>query len=1030
MSRKTTITLVALFLTTLLFHPAAPFTLFPEADSFTTEVWKPIEIILTSTISYSNPYKNVDVSATFNGPGGLSMTMPGFWDGGSTWRIRFAPTQTGNWSYTTISTDTANTGLHNKTGTITVNAYTGTQDIYRHGFIRPSSNNRFPAHADGTPFYWLGDTHWMGFSYRERLNTSNDPDFTSMFKGMVDRRVSQGYTVYQAALFLGEWGDVSQQPTPNSGTYVEGGHHPWTGTGYQFLASSGTAQGDFTPYSAEHAIDGIADSKWESASSSFPQWARIDLGAAKALGRVETEFPSNQTWRYRLEGSNDDSTYSTLVDRTSGVTGQSFNDTVSGTYRYVRITITGAASGKAALNEFRVYDSSNALYNNRGLFEQINPAFFQNLDQRIQYIAGKGMHTHMGLDWGRYLQNSTTMVEGYKRAARYVLARYGAYPTSWFTAGEVRQSPYVDGWKAVMAHVDALDPYQRLNTVHNTTANINERGSTGYNMVMLQLGHQNCCSATRNIGFWKSQYDSTPTLPVLESEANYEQLNSSITATIVRETAWQAQVAGSFGFTYGSQGLWQATWDGSDNWQCFGSSCIPWYTAIDHVGGAQMTYVASFFKAIDWASLAPDNSAVTWDAGAPTSGTQQPYQKARADRSLLVAHIPTQTSLRTGTVNGLNAAKQYRAQWYNPRNGSYTLINGSITSVTSWSIPAPQDLNDWVLLFEEVTGTAPTFQPPTNTPIGSTGGTSFVTGVSANGTLRNNSTTYIGMKITIGGSNITVTELGRYFIAGNNQNHILKIIRVSDGAEIASTTISMGSGSIDGLGFKYAVLSPSITLSANTSYYIVSQETNGGDYWHDNLNTTLTTTTAAAINGSVYQNGASWVENGSAGLSYVPVNFKYTAGATTTSTPLPTVTVDDSVMGTAQNQFNYVGSGWGHCLGVSQCGAGDTANPPLYNISNSWNAVTNEYVTFTFTGTQIRFYGTIDTNLGIGAVSIDNGAETNIDFYSATRKGNQLLWTSPVLSAGTHTFKLRVTSTKNPSSTYTAIAVDRVDVLP
>ncbi len=70
----------------------------------------------------------------------------------------------------------------------------------------------------------------------------------------------------------------------------------------------------------------------------------------------------------------------------------------------------------------------------------------------------------------------------------------------------------------------------------------------------------------------------------------------------------------------------------------------------------------------------------------------------------------------------------------------------------------------------------------------------------------------------------------------------------------------------------------------------------------------------------------------------------------------------------------------------------------------------------------------MDPRNGKGAVSIDGGTETTIDFYAAARAGDTLMWSSPVLAQGTHTFKLRVTSTKNASSTGTTVTVDRVDV--
>ena len=135
---------------------------------------------------------------------------------------------------------------------------------------------------------------------------------------------------------------------------------------------------------------------------------------------------------------------------------------------------------------------------------------------------------------------------------------------------------------------------------------------------------------------------------------------------------------------------------------------------------------------------------------------------------------------------------------------------------------------------------------------------------------------------------------------------------------------------------------------------------------------------------------------------------------------LNVTTIDDAVLGTSANQFNYVGSGWSHC---SNCGT------TLYDQTNSWDAVSNDYVTVAFTGTQIKWYGTQDNHHGIGAASIDGGAESSVDFYAPQRAGDVLLWTSPTLTAGNHVFKMRVTGTKNPSSTGVYVVPDRVDII-
>ncbi len=140
---------------------------------------------------------------------------------------------------------------------------------------------------------------------------------------------------------------------------------------------------------------------------------------------------------------------------------------------------------------------------------------------------------------------------------------------------------------------------------------------------------------------------------------------------------------------------------------------------------------------------------------------------------------------------------------------------------------------------------------------------------------------------------------------------------------------------------------------------------------------------------------------------------------TPTPTPMPKIiTIDDSVMGTGQNQWNYVGSGWKSCTNCNE------TNPTVifYATSQHWDKTTNDTATLIFTGTQIKFFGVTASWEGIGAVSIDSGVETDVDFYSVNKTGDVLLWTSPVLANGIHTFKLRIAA-----DTY--IAVDRAEIL-
>ncbi|MEZ0333281.1 MAG: DUF5060 domain-containing protein [Gemmatimonadales bacterium] len=80
------------------------------AGTLSAAKWSTVEITLTAANQYSNPYTQTGVTATFSGPDGPK-TVNGFWDGGTTWKIRFTPTAEGTWTYLTRSTDPP-TGCH------------------------------------------------------------------------------------------------------------------------------------------------------------------------------------------------------------------------------------------------------------------------------------------------------------------------------------------------------------------------------------------------------------------------------------------------------------------------------------------------------------------------------------------------------------------------------------------------------------------------------------------------------------------------------------------------------------------------------------------------------------------------------------------------------------------------------------------------------------------------------------------------------------------------------------------------------
>jgi O-glycosyl hydrolase len=152
--------------------------------------------------------------------------------------------------------------------------------------------------------------------------------------------------------------------------------------------------------------------------------------------------------------------------------------------------------------------------------------------------------------------------------------------------------------------------------------------------------------------------------------------------------------------------------------------------------------------------------------------------------------------------------------------------------------------------------------------------------------------------------------------------------------------------------------------------------------------------------------------------TYVVSNATYTGAGSSTE-------VDDGATGTGQDQWAYTGSTWAGCTG-SACG--DPQD--LYAGTTHWDWSANDTATMAFTGGRVRLFGVTDTNEGRATVSVDGAAPTELDFYSASRHGDQLMWESPQLSGGNHTLTVSVSGTHNPQSTGSLIAIDRAEVDP
>lgn len=155
--------------------------------------WGVFERPFTSEREIADPLRDVRLTVHFTAPDGTARAVEAFWDGGRTWRARFCPDAFGTWRYRTDCSDAGAKGLHGETGSFECVASTEPNPLYRHGLPRLSFDRRHFVHADGTPFFWLGDTAWNGALKSEDA---------AWERYLSDRR-AKGFTVIQ--LVMTQW---------------------------------------------------------------------------------------------------------------------------------------------------------------------------------------------------------------------------------------------------------------------------------------------------------------------------------------------------------------------------------------------------------------------------------------------------------------------------------------------------------------------------------------------------------------------------------------------------------------------------------------------------------------------------------------------------------------------------------------------------------------------------------------------------------------------------------------------------------
>ncbi len=486
-------------------------------------------------------------------------------------------------------------------------------------------------------------------------------------------------------------------------------------------------------------------------------------------------------------------------------------------------------------------------------FTEVNPAYFQYADRRLQCLIDAGIVPAIVGSWGRGDCDGMAMagIDGMKRHWRNLIARYGAYPTIWIIGGESGGQLWTD----TAQYVRQIDPFHRPSTVHPFDSGRSQvTDETVISFDMLQTGHGDWSASTGAIPKLQAAYARTPAMPAIIGEHSYEGHMQTGWEDQQRYVFWSSMLNGAPGLTYGAAGVWHASVEGNPgianvyDW-------TTWTEGMNYPGSTQLGLGKQLLEQYPWHQLEPhpEWTSAGFAAGVPNG--------------VRFIYIPNRGIYNWNgiTVNNLLAGVPYSVFFFDPATGT-RFDQGIVTpAASSWNTPNVPSPQDWVLVMQAAS-TTPVVQadattgqaysgqlPPAGATFAKLSGPAWLT-INSSGSLTGTPAetdvglnTWIVSVVTQGGAaptyiqlQITVISASGIFFAENfnsysgNQNNT----QYQTGLKVAHTG-SVARWSNSGTSTMHAV-----DLSGSGNWAVM--------FYQDNV-ITLATAIAANTSGVTYQ---------------------------------------------------------------------------------------------------------------------------------------------------------------------------------
>ncbi len=317
--------------------------------------------------------------------------------------------------------------------------------------------------------------------------------------------------------------------------------------------------------------------------------------------------------------------------------------------------------------------------------EEVNPMFWQKVDQRIAYMNHKNIAVGFLLAWKEGQWSQFKDQTSRKRYCRYVAARYSAYNVVWIISGEYDEEPYLDPnsiqeWSELAMEIKKNDPHHRMITIHGT-GSVSEFANLGW----MSFGdYMQIYDHLHNKILAARLYDK----PVINAEYAYflrdkdgdgvvDKPNSA-TLEEFRNASWDIVMAGGYFVTgFGT------TYAGGEK----DPGPFNVHDPKNDPAEEDLQHIRTFFTTIEnWWQLEPADASITGN------GIHYCLREIGKHYIVYVRNATDPFMLDLGTASFDN----YIIKTFNPRTGEW---KDTLTMDISGSVSLrPPDGNDW--LFE------------------------------------------------------------------------------------------------------------------------------------------------------------------------------------------------------------------------------------------------------------------------------------------------------------------------------------------